>query len=113
MLDGNLDRLAEAEADALAKYYNMEDGMTKEEKIAFDALAAKVEAMGETIKELDQQIGIKWAYIDKNLPEWAKPSVKKAVNKGILKGNDNNSLELSRFMLRLIVMLDRAGVLGK
>jgi N-acetylmuramoyl-L-alanine amidase len=53
---------------------------------------------------------IKWAYIDKNLPKWAKPTIKKLVDKEYLKGNDKGSLELSYLMMRILVILDRAGM---
>jgi N-acetylmuramoyl-L-alanine amidase len=53
---------------------------------------------------------IKWAYIDGNLPSWAAPTIKKLYGKGYLKGNDKNSFELSQLMMRILVILDRAGM---
>ena len=49
-------------------------------------------------------------YIDDNMPEWARPTIKKLVDKGWLKGNDNGELELSDDMLRIFVVNDRAGM---
>ena len=87
--------------------------MTVKEKEAFDALVSKVNAMGETLKEHDEQIGIKWAYNDGNIPKWAKETVSKLIKQGHLKGGDKNSYELSYLMLRLLVILDRAGLFNK
>ena len=47
-----------------------------------------------------------------NVPEWAKPSIEKLVNKGILQGN-GAALNLSQDLTRTLVILDRLGVLDK
>lgn len=141
MIDSNLSKLAEAEASALAKYFGIskeEEAMTDTEKKEFAALKAEVENLAKENKRLQDKIGtvsgenadlkkrldhyddmgvydnaaVKWAYIDGNLPNWAKPTIKKLVNKGLLKGGDKNSLELSRLMMRILVILDRAGTFG-
>lgn len=113
--DVNLSRLAEAEADALAAYYGMEvnSPMTDAEKREFRALSDKVADMEKTLERHNDQIGVKWAYIDRNLPDWAAPTVKKLASRGYLKGNGENSFELSRLMLRVLVMIDRAGAFDK
>lgn len=117
--DENLDRLAAEEAEALAKYYGLENkGMTADEKKSFEALEKKVEELERKLKvyengQVYDNAAVRWAYIDENLPEWAVPTVTKLVNKGILKGNSKNSLELSRLMMRVLVILDRAGIFGE
>lgn len=109
--DKNLTRLAEAEADAIAKYYGSEDveKMTEAERAELRALREKTEKMERILSEHDDQIGVKWAYIDENLPTWAASTVKKLADSGYLNGNGENSFELSRLMLRILVMIDRAG----
>lgn len=52
-------------------------------------------------------------YIDENMPEWARPSIQKAVDKGYLKGDGSVGLNLDNNLLRTFVLLDRAGVLDK
>ena len=47
-------------------------------------------------------------YIDTNMPDWAKPTIQKLVDKGYLKG-DGNGLGLTDEMLKIFVILDRAG----
>lgn len=44
-----------------------------------------------------------------SLPDWAKPTVQKMMDKGLLNGN-GNSLDLSLDMLRIFVINDRAGL---
>lgn len=111
MDDGNLDALAEAEAECLAKFYKTEDEeMTEAEKKAFSELSAKVEKLEKRVGDHHDQIGVKWAYVDENLPDWAEPTVKKLVKSGIIKGNGKNSFELSYLLMRILVMLDRAKV---
>ena len=104
----NIEALAKAEAHALAKYYGMEKEkpMTADEKKAFETLEKRV-------KELENQVAPKWAYIDENLPSWAKPTMEKLASKGIMKGNGNNSFEMSTLLMRILVMLDRQGVFGE
>ena len=99
-----------------------DEPMTATEKKEFEALKAQVITLAQEKDELEKRLdtydkrgvydnaAIKWAYVDGNLPKWATPTVKKLVNKGYLKGNDKNSLELSYLMLRIFVILDRAGM---
>jgi len=49
-------------------------------------------------------------YIDDNMPDWARNTVKKLVEKGYLKGNENGELGLNDTMLKLLVINDRAGL---
>lgn len=49
-------------------------------------------------------------YVDDNMPEWAKVTVTKLMQKGYLKGNDKGELNLDDNMLRMLVINDRAGL---
>ena len=51
-------------------------------------------------------------YVDGNMPEWARETVQKLMDKGYLRGTDEG-LGLDDAMLRILVMLDRAGVFEK
>lgn len=44
-----------------------------------------------------------------SLPDWAKPTIEKMINKGLLNGN-GASLDLSLDMIRIFVINDRAGL---
>ena len=52
-------------------------------------------------------------YIDENMPDWAKPTVQKLINRGALKGDEKGQLMLTGTMLRLFVIHDRMGVYDK
>lgn len=113
--EDNLTRLAEAEADALANFYNIEDGMNEEIIKQIEELEKTVETLKSRLDKYDkmkvyQNAAVRWAYVDGNLPEWAYSTVAKLTRLGFLRGNGENSLELSELMLRLLVILDRAGV---
>ena len=45
-----------------------------------------------------------------NMPEWARPTVQKMMDKGFLKGDENGCLSLTDELLRVFVINDRAGV---
>lgn len=107
MEDRNLMKLAAREAEALAELYGM-----KGEKERMEHLEKEIRELKERISHLEDQVKVKWAYADKNLPKWAAPTVVKLTKRGVLKGNDENSLELSRLFMRVLVILDRAGVFG-
>ena len=68
--------------------------MTAEEKRAFEALEKQA---GTSVNTVDQA------------PEWAKDTLKKLTDRGILQG-DGASLSLSMQMVRMFVILDRAGM---
>lgn len=44
------------------------------------------------------------------VPAWAKPTIKKLMDKGIVKGDLKGNLDLSDDMIRILVMNDRAGL---
>lgn len=44
------------------------------------------------------------------VPEWARPTVQKLLNKKYLTGNEKGELELTYSMLKLLVINDRAGL---
>lgn len=76
--------------------------MTAAEKKEFDALVKRVDA-------LEGQAMPKWSKT-REMPDWMKPTIEKLVSKGLLKGNENGSLEMSYALGRMFVVLDRAGV---
>ena len=91
--------------------------MTSEEKQAFHQLQAQfaeqktqIESQQKRIADLEEQVKIKWNYIDKNLPSWAVATVDKLYNRKVLQG-DGNGLQLNWLMLRILVILDRSGAL--
>lgn len=85
-----------------------EEPMTTTEKRDFEALEAKVESLE---KQLTNCVG-KYNWTEA-CPTWARATVHKLLSKKILKGRDDGMLYLSEQMIRLLVMLDRAGAFGE
>lgn len=54
--------------------------------------------------------GLRMYQTYEEVPEWAKPTVRKLLDRRILLGEGDGALELSGDMVRLLVLLDRAGV---
>lgn len=81
--------------------------MTREEKAKFNELVNVVSTLQTTIDELANPMI--YNYIDKNMPEWARPTIQKLVDKGILQ-DDENGLGLTYSDLRYLVWNDRAGL---
>ena len=84
-----------------------EEPMTKEERQKFNALIDVVENLSLSVRKLENPMI--YNYVDCNMPEWAKPTIEKLLNKGSLKG-DGEGLNLNDDMLRILVINDRAGI---
>ena len=64
----------------------------------------------ELKSEIDGLKPMIYDYMDNNMPEWAKPTVQKLMDKGILVGDDKGRLGLTMDMLRIFAANDRAGL---
>lgn len=80
-----------------------------------------VEGEDEMTEELERRLAaieavtvnrMIYNYVDENMPEWARETVQKLMDRGYLKGTDEG-LGLDDAMLRVLVMLDRAGAFGE
>lgn len=112
-------------ADRVNNKLEEDEPMTANERKEFELLKSTVNDLALENKSLKdrldkydkmevyENVAIKWAYNDGNIPSWAKSTISKLIRKGLLKGNDKNSLELSRLMMRILVILDRAGCFDK
>jgi hypothetical protein len=78
-------------------YYNQEHGIAEEEPPAEQDGANQGGRSMERFNTID------------SLPDWAKPTIQKMIDKGLLNGN-GESLDLSLDMLRIFVVNDRAGL---
>ena len=96
-------------ADAICRGITGTNPEEKEEltMTQYQELKAAIDALTQKVQELNTPMI--YNYIDENMPEWARASVKKMVDKGILKG-DENGLGLTESDLRHIVWNDRAGL---
>ena len=76
----------------------------------YEDIMQKLDGMGQEIQELKQNTTpMIYNYIDDNMPEYARPTIQKLVDKGLLKG-DGNGLNLDETLLRILVINDRAGL---
>ena len=80
--------------------------------ISVDNSLANLYNIVAEIKEYVNTIGnpMIYNYIDGNMPDWARPTVRKLVGKGLLVGNENGELGLTDELLRILVINDRAGL---
>ena len=91
-----------------------DEPMTAEERIKFNALVNEVERLAKKTDEQAAELNklknpMIYNYIDDNMPEWARPTIQKLVDKGFLQG-DENGLGLTDDLLRVLVVNDRAGL---
>ncbi len=67
------------------------------------------EELKKEINTIKSRVGY-FNYIDKNMNEAYKPTIEKLVKSGKLQGNENGELMLTTDMMRILTILDRAGV---
>lgn len=98
--------------NALVEGFKLErgDSMTVQERIKFNELVKNVSAIAERLDKIENKMT--YGYIDTNMPEWAKPTIQKLVDKNLLKGDESGNLHLDETMLRILVVLDRAKIFG-
>lgn len=79
-----------------------ESTMSEQERIKFNALVKQVEEL-TLAKE-------KIYHYTKELPDWAKPTIQKLLDKGIYAGASESDLNLPENLMRTLVINDRAGL---
>ena len=91
-----------------------DNAMTQQEREKFNALVEAVENLTHTVDKLADRIRtlenpMIYNYIDENMPEWARATIQKLVDKRLLVG-DENGLHLTDNDLKQFVINDRAGL---
>nr|DAY12587.1 MAG TPA: hypothetical protein [Caudoviricetes sp.] len=91
-----------------------DNAMTQQEREKFNALVEAVENLSHTVDKLADRIRtlenpMIYNYIDENMPLWARDTIQKLVDKGLLVG-DENGLHLTDNDLKQFVINDRAGL---
>lgn len=92
-----------------AKWYEFKqklqtEGLTVSQ---YEELKSMIVKLTNDINELKNPMIYAW--IDDNMPDWAKPTISKLYDKGYLKGDEEGKLNLDMNMLRILVILDRSG----
>ena len=72
-------------------------------------LTGKVESLEKQVEWLEKQNFV-YNYVDDNMPNWAKPSVQKLMDKGVISG-EGEGLGLTNDLLKTICYLDRLGLI--
>ena len=75
----------------------------------------KLNAIEQDVAQLKTDVSVLknkmiYAWVDDNMPDWAKPTITKLMSKGYLKGDEEGKLNLDDNMLRMLVINDRAGL---
>ncbi len=90
--------------EMVKRILNGSEGLTVTQ---YEELKSEIAGLKKAIEEIKPKI---YRYMDNNMPEWAKPTVQKLMDRGIISGVADNCLDLSNDLLRLIVINDRAGL---
>ena len=64
----------------------------------------------ELKKEIENLKPMVYDYIDENMPAWARGTIEKLRDKGYILGDENGRLGLTPEMIRMFVVLDKAGI---
>ena len=83
-----------------------EEPMTEEERKKYNSLVEQVEKLTQRVDELKEKV----YHYTAELPEWARPTIQKLLDKGIYAGNNEGDLNLSETLMRTLVINDRAGL---
>ena len=75
--------------------------------ITLKNLYGKPEEFKKTWSDEEMEKVYNWTV---EVPEWARPTVQKLLDKGYLQGNDKGELELTYSILKMLVINDRAGL---
>lgn len=97
-----------------AEWYEFKKRVNDEEGLTM----SQYEELKSMISKLSDQVGkignpMIYNYVDKNMPEYARATIQKLMNKGYLKGDSSGKLNLTDDMLRILVILDRSGSFDK
>lgn len=91
-------------------YGGINYGLIEEELMSkkYEELKAEMSKLKLSVDKLNSKMI--YNYMDENMPSWARPTIQKMMDKGLLKGNEHGELGLTDELLRVFVVCDRAGV---
>lgn len=84
--------------------------MTAEERTKFNAVVAELSTLASEIGELKARMPKVYHY-GKDVPEWAKSAIYKAMQKGVFKGASADDLNVSEDTLKVLVYMERVGII--
>lgn len=95
---------AKSIAQGICKFLDIEGGLTLSQ---YEELKNMIADLSNQVHNLNKPMI--YNYIDDNMPDWARPTIQKLVDKGLLNGNDEG-LNLNDDLIRMLVINDRAGI---
>lgn len=87
-----------------------DEKMTVEERIKFNQLVNSVSELTAEVDELKKNAPRVYHY-GKDVPEWAKSALYKAMQKGVFKGASDGDLNVSEDVLKVFVYMERMGLI--
>ena len=91
----------------ICDYLGIEYKLESEDKL----MSREYEELNERLEKVENPMI--YDYIDDNMPDWARPTITKLVDKGFLKGDEEGKLGLTEDLIRMFIVNDRAGVYGE
>lgn len=77
----------------------------------YEELKSIIKGLSDRLEKVEKPMI--YNYIDVNMPEYARQTIQKLMDKGYLKGDSSGNLNLTDEMLRTLVILDRSGSFDK
>lgn len=106
------DRIAEAICRGICGYLKLDTERGELNMTQYEELKAKTGALTETAEALQAELErlrhpTVYNYIDENMPAWARPTIRRLADEGVLKGSETGELELTEELLRALVLTER------
>lgn len=96
------------------EWYEFKKSLQNQEELTvtqYEELKKSIDALSDNVQKLANPMI--YDYMDSNMPEYAKPTIQKLMDKGYLKGDASGRLGLDESMIRIMVILDRSGAFDK
>ena len=94
-----------------AEWYEFKKRIQDTEVLSMPQYEELKTIIGELSKKIKEPMI--YNYVDANMPEYARQTIQKLMDKGYLKGDSSGNLNLTDEMLRILVILDRSGSFDK
>ena len=76
----------------------------------YEELKAELSGLKTAVDKLNSKMI--YNYMDENMPSWARPTIQKMMDKGLLKGNEHGELGLTDELLRVLKRNQEGGKQG-
>ena len=97
----------ESEDELMSREYEELKAENDRQNDLINQIGTELEELRNTAKS------VIYDYVDDNMPEWARPTIQKLVDKGFLKGDEEGKLGLTEELMRMFIVNDRAGIYGE